>query len=548
MSLFMKPDVLASVGNNHYITEFNDWVQSIPQGWVQVNGMFLKEVGNPAGGNHFGHGHAGMHGISKKRWVRILMDTGYPSAQGAAAIFDNIAKESFGERNGDKPDSAEAHDQIFISQLKRFERRVTTVNSTRLVQDNQSPVSRFNRFLTKKYGSTLVAWRTVLDMHQTGRIAYSDFTNGCRGLLGIPSQGQLIWGNIRQDKLAPLEFWEMDPREGDNLEEFAECLWNTVGMDMDKAWHFLDINNQQFLGFDDFKFGVRRMGFTGNCHLLFKGMDSSRLGRLKRVEFDYIAKVSRVANRRLGGGNIASRGALTDLISWAQRELGGSHELLDKLGLGSGQKEILVGDLSARLTALGFEGDALAVATRVGRLGGGTSVNTEALVELLSGAKSAVVRHTARGGSEKSTTLRSPRSPREASGTAPPLLSPRAEPTEWGWDDTLDYTAQHNRWRCKYNRGYFWEAPKSKVSAWGARSARSVGAAPRWLSETMVKDDRPAWDDCTGPTVKSYNETSAPAMRSYFLDTTTRPVRDARRELVQKRLRERNPEKYLEIY
>mmetsp|Transcript_54343 Transcript_54343/g.137261 ORF Transcript_54343/g.137261 Transcript_54343/m.137261 type:complete len:620 (+) Transcript_54343:54-1913(+) len=521
---FHRPSSVSRLSANPAITQFTDWASSTPNGWDQLHQMFVREDTNPAGGTYMDNGNQGMRGIVKKRWVILLRNKGYPNDEGAAEVFDEILKESRIEQKGKLGDvvNAPAEPTITLAFLKRFERRAVSVNATLTSRDEQSPASRFVKLLVRERGSSLRAWRLDLDARGTGRVAMVDFTNACRQL-GVASQGKLIWNNLRQDKVTPLEFHELDPKEASNLEDFAETLWSTVGFDLAKAWLFLDTNNQNYLSLDEFKGGVRKLGFDGDIRLIFKGLDSAGLGRMTREDFEYIGKVSRMGHKRLGG--TSTKGAITDLITWVQRELGGAHELIVKIGLGSGVKRIVVGDLAARLTALGFEGDALQAAARAARLEGGTHVTADTLYSLLSGGKP---RTTDQVPPQQQQQLR-----RSSSAKA-------SVQTERGvWCDGVDNIADHNMHRCKYTRGYFKhqlrvEDDKQKLSQVEFRSSYSA-ASPRWIDETRVKSPRPAWNDNFDYVAQSSNEILSSHSRRYFSNPNDKPVRQERRALVEQR-------------
>lgn len=529
---FHRPSSVSRVGNNASVVAFNDWAQSIPSGWDQIHQMFVKEGANPAGGTHMDDGNQGVRGITKRRWIRLLMGKGFTSEECAAEVFEEIAKEIRTDRKGKLGDllDAPAETMITLPQLKRFERRMVSVNATLDARDHQSPAARFVKLLVKEKGSVLRAWRMDLDKRGTGRVAYTDFTNACRNL-GVSSQGKLIWNNLRQDKVTPLEFHELDEKEASNLEDFAETLWSTVGFDLGKAWLFLDTNNQNYLSYEEFKGGVRKLGFEGDAKLLFKGLDSSGLGRVKREEFDYISKVSRIAQSRLGGGQ-GPKSPLTDLITWVQRELGGAHELIVKLGLANGEKEIVVGDLAARLTALGFEGDALQAATRAARSEGGTHISAEQLFSLLSGGR-----------------------PRTAERkVAPPkvCMSARSSMQPKGaWCDSVDNISAKNLNKCKHQRNYFGgqssidrdERSSVMTSNRSMPSLRS-GASPypayatysaQDMEEYRSVEPRPAWNDNYDAIAQVSNKIVSSHSRKYFSDVSDKPVREEHRALIRQR-------------
>jgi len=519
---FHRPSTVARVGGNHAVVEFNNWAQSIPSGWDQIHQMFIREDANPAGGTYMDNGSQGMRGIAKKRWIQLLMSKGYPNEENAAEVFDEIAKEILSDKKGRLVDlmEAPAETTITLPQLKRFERRMVSVNATLSASDEQSPAGRFIKFLVKERGSTLRGWRMELDKRASGRVAFVDFTNACRNL-GISSQGKLIWNNLRQDKVTPLEFHELDPKEANNLEDFAETLWSTVGFDLGKAWMFLDTNNQNYLSYEEWKSGVKKLGFEGDAKILFKGLDTSGLGRVKRSEFEYIGKVSRIAQSRLGGGQ-GPKAGLTELITWVQRELGGAHELIVKLGLGNGEKDIVVGDLAARLTALGFEGDALQAATRAARSEGGTHISAEALYSLLCGGRpKAIDRKCGRA-------HMSAGSPRQQKGA---------------WCNGVDNISVKNSLTCKYQRGYFQEHSNINRDERQAvvlaqqrsqGSLRSVNSLPVGMEDWSISA-RPAWSDNFDHVAQASNTTLPSHSRKYFSNPADKPVREEIRAIVRQR-------------
>jgi len=522
-----RPSSVSRMSNNPAVVQFTDWVQSIPNGWDQIHQIFLREDTNPAGGSYMDNGNQGSRGIAKKRWVLLMKNKGYPNEEGTSAIFDEIVKEIRTDRKGKMGDvvDAPAEPLVTLAQFKRFERRVVSVNGTTSPRDDQSPASRFVRFLIRERGSSLRAWHLELDVRGTGRVALIDFTNACRKL-GVANQGKLIWNNLHSDKVTPLEFHELDPREAGNVEDFAETLWSTVGFDLAKAWLFLDTNNQNYLSLDEFRAGARKLGFEGDARLLFKGLDTSGLGRVSRKDFEYVGKVSRMGHKRLGGIN--RQGAVTDLITWVQRELGGAHELIVKLGLGmGGSKSIVVGDLAARLTALGFEGDALQAASRAARLEGGTHVTADTLYGLLSGGKARLP-----------DRLQVPGAKPRRSASASVASSRRSD--RGVWCDGVDNIADHNMHRCKYTRGYFRHNRTSgaadKSPQFDFRSASiTSGMSPQWVEETKVNQPRPAWNDNFDHIAQSSNEILSSHSRRYFSNPNEKPVREERRTLIQQR-------------
>merc|ERR1712048_116853 len=74
-----------------------------------------------------------------------------------------------------------------------------------------------------------------------------------------------------------------------------------------------------------------------------------------------------------------------DLIAWMQFEFSSPEAFIERLGLDGHNREMSTTDLAARLMALGFEGDALGIASRVARDDGGVFVTVDSLYSVLKG-------------------------------------------------------------------------------------------------------------------------------------------------------------------
>eukprot|EP00434_Breviolum_minutum_P025001 symbB.v1.2.022088.t1/scaffold1938.1/size102858/10 len=206
--------------------------------------------------------------------------------------------------------------------------------------------------------------------------------NQCRQL-GFQGRVRQIWSSLRPLDDRALEFAELAPVEAEHLESFADLIWNVSGYDLDKAWGLFDYEKKNKLTKADFMESSEHLGYKGNAEMLFKGLDREGLGWIWRGDFDYIPKVSRNARARLK----ETEGPLATLVSFARSQMGGCEvqqesltfhdmrerlpwqELVTKLGLGGGTSEVTVCDLAARLTALGFDGDAQHAAVQAARLG-----------------------------------------------------------------------------------------------------------------------------------------------------------------------------------
>jgi len=262
---------------------------------------------------------------------------------------------------------------ITVAQMINFERRCQSMLPKGGVEG--SPISRLVKLLREKRGCVLRGWRLDLDVRLAGCVTHSDFVNACRKL-NIPTEARHIWTSLRPDSKdksssKPLVLSELDTEEADNVNEFAQAIWVNFGLDLDKAWAVIDPCGRTVVSVEEFVYAVKSFGFGGSAKLLFRGLDSSGLGRLMRADFEYMNVFIR-ASSKLN----YSASSIRDLSSWVETQ-GGLDVFLDKLGFEAEVKAgrstnveavgLTVSDLAARLTALGYPGDALSVAAVAAR-------------------------------------------------------------------------------------------------------------------------------------------------------------------------------------
>mmetsp|Transcript_24507 Transcript_24507/g.53312 ORF Transcript_24507/g.53312 Transcript_24507/m.53312 type:complete len:606 (+) Transcript_24507:233-2050(+) len=552
---FIQDGVVEKFTQNMAITAFTTWVNSKLRGWEMINELFLKENQSPAGGPFDDRCTKGARGLSRSQWVTRLASLGFKDASMAGDVFDHILAENGEGTWKPEHEGGKVEPFIYRPQFRRFEVRIMAVNSTLSATMENSPARRFIDFIRQRNGnSTIRAWCVDIDVRQAGKVAQTDFARVCRRL-GFSTQARLIWENLRPDKQVALEVHDLDPVEADNLEDYADALWNGLGFDLEKVWSFMDPNNQMYVSKEDFVAAAREMGFRGDAELVFRGLNTSGVRRgVTKDEFMYIKKISRLARRRLGGMQ-QGYSAVNDLITWVQRELGGAHELLAKLGLG-GQKNlsarILVSDLAARLTALGFEGDALGAAARAARMEGGCTISADALYALLSGG-----RYVSGEEPPKTPSLPS-RSPVKRNRT--PSL--RALETKPGWDNGVNDIVAANLRKCQGDRSYFdrsttptkrrdqtppppqqGRARTPLGRATGVPDANSRrGMSPRRpLSARRMepRSEQPKWEENFDGHLQTTNTTMGAMTRRYFSDPHEKPVREQMRKLVETRIAKR---------
>lgn len=522
------------------VAQFVDWANTH---WDKIHDMFTADDRN----QYVVKGSIGRKGLSPTEWARKLRELGFQG--NAKAVFDEIAGECRNDKEDRRQNARASHwksrqarctvftESISLSQLTRFETRIAVVSSKMCPSHDSSALSRFTKSLIQQRGSLLRAWRLDLDIRGAGRVAFVDFAHACRRL-GLASQARPIWSSLRQkEDSRPLEFSELAKEEGANLEAFAETLWSSLGFDLEKAWTTLDVKCQHWLSLEDFETGARKLGFQGDTRLLFRGLDTSGLGRVWHNEFDYLKVVTRVGPRKLQ----QSAGPVADLIQWTQRKLGGVRELITLLGLSGENQDISVGDLVVRLAALGFDGDALQAASQVARQDGGTTITAETLTTLFA-----------------ANMASPPFGETQRSGSSPPGARARSKSGGGGgakqvWDNGVSDITALNRTKPKGKKSYFstpdrysqeYCPPPRRLSTRSASTSSMATGRPAamtarptqkpcWNSGFGSPNNKPAWNDQVA-IFSSVNSDRPPCRRQYFSEAKDKPVREAIKAKLEK--------------
>jgi len=324
--------------------------------------------------------------------------------------------------------------------------------------------------LRHAHGNSLKAWRCDFDKHCVGWVSQAEFARACR-FYGCPADQ--IWSSCRTGGGAGMKFWELDYDEASNLENFEQVLWIRTGFDLSRAWAMLDRHNRQALTLQEFVRGCRELGFEGDAHHIFKGLDHQGLGRLSRTDFEYLQKV---ASSSAQGLNIELR----MLRSWACEVCADTVELLQRLSMiddhAGGWVQTLepigVAEFAHRLEILGFPGDPTDIATEVMRCRGQgqmQNISVEHLCCALFGPKQL----------RRSGTAKEAEKPRSG-GHKNPIR--KAE-----WDSTIFSSYRTNTTRPSSLRMYFSTPAKEPI-----RRAASNPALLRATAKASKKAERAA--------------------------------------------------------
>jgi len=214
-------------------------------------------------------------------------------------------------------------------------------------------------------GTSMKAWRCDFDKHGVGWVSRAEFARGCR-FYGCPADA--IWTSCHQSGGAGMKFWELDHEEASNLELLEQMLWIRSGFDLRQAWAILDPHNQTALTLQEFVRGCRILGFDGDAHHIFKGLDHQGLGRVSWHDFEYLEKLCDTSSC---AKNFTFEMRL--LRSWAVEVCADMMELLRRLSLidehAGGWAQCLepidVQEFVHRMEALDYPGDPAELAAQL---------------------------------------------------------------------------------------------------------------------------------------------------------------------------------------
>jgi len=152
-------------------------------------------------------------------------------------------------------------------------------------------IDTFLQELRQAHGTILRAWRMAIDVRGSGKVSYVDFVRQCCKF-GTSVQSKQLWSAL-SPKGKPLEFATLCPEEAANLESFSEVLRSQFGSNLKKAWEFLDSSHQNWVSLQEFSEAAEELKFSaGGAKLLFRGIDSSKLGRVCRGDLEYLVLVA----------------------------------------------------------------------------------------------------------------------------------------------------------------------------------------------------------------------------------------------------------------
>eukprot|EP00929_Paragymnodinium_shiwhaense_P039593 TRINITY_DN20785_c0_g1_i1.p1 TRINITY_DN20785_c0_g1~~TRINITY_DN20785_c0_g1_i1.p1 ORF type:complete len:1097 (+),score=205.48 TRINITY_DN20785_c0_g1_i1:149-3439(+) len=507
--------------------------------------------------------------LFRKEFVRVCKCFGFKGD--CDAVFTMIQKETFSvadEEEREVRGSTRSDDYITLRQLKRFETRLHCQYKLLKPVDQCSPVARFADILRQKRGSLLRAWRLDVDLHQTGKVTAVHFGRALRAM-NMHAQLRPIWRCLRPDgsphALNFQELGEVALPEAEAVQEFAAVLWAKSALDMDRVWLALDPGRRGWLCIDEFRGGCQLLGFQGDVDLLWRCLSMNH--RISKQDLEYIPLITEVGKEQLDG----CPRLMQELLAWTNLELGGLNELIAKLGLTKARPDIASSDMTARLVALGFQGDARWVSWRAARGNDGCTVTANSLKLLFAGdgrpptqdaAKWPLLGHSQPGlmldGRPRSRSRSATPPPRSRQRSQTPPRSGHGELHKVGWNPSVPDVETFNRRNPRGTREYFSKSvsdatylrqeatmqPRSlsrrrslqiefqRADSLSGRSVQaslaerpSQDAAMRSASQRAALIRRPAWNDSVVD-LSTRNVRWCRSERVYFSNASLKPARE----------------------
>jgi Ca2+-binding EF-hand superfamily protein len=156
----------------------------------------------------------------------------------------------------------------------------------------------FRQLLVERYGSTVTAWRCVLDADGNGRVSFSEFCKGCR-CISYHGNVKELWAELKGgrkgifnhgegDILGHVEIENLDPEADRLLRNFREFMLSKHKCVLD-AWHqWLDDGGNVWLDEAEFQYKLEEAGYDvggpKQCHQLFICLMPDKASRHLHVE------------------------------------------------------------------------------------------------------------------------------------------------------------------------------------------------------------------------------------------------------------------------
>jgi hypothetical protein len=172
--------------------------------------------------------------------------------------------------------------------MVRLEREQSEAERAKLrrMDRGAKTLDEFLRILRGRFRTLVRAWRTVLDVHEIGRLSFAQFCHACRAM-GYCGNLKGLWAELADDGTGFIELHHIDPDSHNALRQFQMVLHKHESVDV--AWHkVLDVKKKNRLDRDDIAEALERIGYLADCNTLWEALDLDGGGFITVDEIQFL--------------------------------------------------------------------------------------------------------------------------------------------------------------------------------------------------------------------------------------------------------------------
>lgn len=155
------------------------------------------------------------------------------------------------------------------------------------VHDNLEQVRlQFKRFLKRRYGSFIRAWRCALCPHGSMNLQKIAFLKAV-GTCGYNKDSKFLWRAFDKDESGMISIDELDLKSAEVLADFRNFVMANFKSSA-AAFRALDMDGSRRVSYPEFKRALRFFDFTRPAKMLFKGLDRYCHGTIVEEDLKFL--------------------------------------------------------------------------------------------------------------------------------------------------------------------------------------------------------------------------------------------------------------------
>eukprot|EP00931_Biecheleriopsis_adriatica_P056836 TRINITY_DN33708_c0_g1_i1.p1 TRINITY_DN33708_c0_g1~~TRINITY_DN33708_c0_g1_i1.p1 ORF type:complete len:918 (+),score=195.75 TRINITY_DN33708_c0_g1_i1:80-2833(+) len=139
------------------------------------------------------------------------------------------------------------------------------------VKEVDERFENFKKFLRRKCGNLIRAWRTVLTVNDNMVLSKTQFLKAA-ATLGFATEAKQLWKALDKDDSGSASIDELDPTSTEILASFKVWIDKKFG-GARGAFEVMDVDSGMSIKQDEFENALKRFEFTRPCKLLFQWLD-----------------------------------------------------------------------------------------------------------------------------------------------------------------------------------------------------------------------------------------------------------------------------------